>query len=330
VSAPAETTTPLRPVPLLLPPLADEFDEPVADLVVPLARASRPGAVLLGVPFDATTMGRSGSRHAPAAVRAALAGLLSYHAGFDVDLRTGGALADAGDVDALQTNVEETWRRITEAVAVQMSAVDAPLVVLGGDNSLTFPVLRGAVAVRTGRLGLVHFDAHFDVRSAHHGEPASGVPIRLAVENLDGRILGRNITQIGIAGWENTKAAAEYVATKGIRVYSAREVQATPVERLVDEALSRALDGTDGVWISVDIDAVDGAFAPGTNCPTVGGLTSHQLLELVWRLAQAPRVIGLDLSEVSPPLDRDGITVQLAAATILTFLAARTKAGNAE
>jgi agmatinase len=326
--SPVETITPLRPAPVLLPPLADEFDEPVADLVLPLAKASRPGAVLLGVPFDATTMGRGGSRHAPAAVRAALAGLLSYHAGFDADLRTGGVLADAGDIDALQTNVEETWRRITDAVTVLLSTVDAPLVVLGGDNSLTFPVLRGAVADPTRRLGVVHFDAHFDVRPSHHGEPASGVPIRLAVEKLNGRVRGQNITQIGIAGWENTKAAADYVAAQGIRVYSAREVQTTPVEKLVDEAVSRALDGTDGMWISVDIDAVDGAFAPGTNCPTVGGLTSHQMLELVWRLAQVPQVVGLDLSEVSPPLDRDGITVQLAATTILTFLAARTKSGQ--
>lgn len=328
MSVPFEAVTPLRPAPLLRPPLADEFDEPVADLVVPLAKALRPAAVLLGVPFDATTMGRSGSKHAPAAVREALAGLLSYHAGFDVDLRTGGVLADAGDVDALQTDVEETWRRISEAVTVQMSTVDAPLIVLGGDNSLTFPVLRGALAARSGRLGVVHFDAHFDVRVSHHGEPASGVPFRRALEDLDGRIRGRNMTQIGIAGWENTKAAANYVAAEGIRVYSAREVQTTSIDRLVDEVVSRAVDDTDGVWISIDIDAVDGAFAPGTNCPTVGGLTSHQLLELVWRLSQVPQVVGLDLSEVSPPLDRDGVTVQLAAATILTFLAGRTKAGT--
>ncbi|OPF83719.1 hypothetical protein VT50_0202650 [Streptomyces antioxidans] len=282
--------------------------------------------MLLGVPFDATTMGRSGSRHAPTAVRTALAGLLSYHAGFDSDLRQGGTLADAGDVDALQTDVEETWRRISEATTALMSTVDAPLIVLGGDNSLTFPVLRGALAARTGRLGVVHFDAHFDVRASHHGEPASGVPFRRALEDLDGRISGRNMTQIGIAGWENTKAAADYVAQQGIRVYSAREVQTTPMDTLVEEAVSRAVDGTDGVWISIDIDAVDGAFAPGTNCPTVGGLTSHQLLELVWRLSQVPQVIGLDLSEVSPPLDRDGLTVQLAAATILTFLAGQAKA----
>ncbi len=304
-------------------PIRDPFDHPVADVVRPAGATfeSEPLLSLMGVPFDTTTMGRRGSRHAPAGIRQTLAGLLSHHAGFGVDLADGGGIADFGDVDVVETDVEETWSRISAATR-ELAGAGRPLSVLGGNHGLTFPALRGALEARAGTVALVSLDAHYDVRPSHRGQPASGVPFRYALERLDGRVPPGACTQIGIAGWENSGQAAAYLADRAVRVFPARHVHRHGLDGVLEETLGRA-DEADGLWLTLDIDAVDVAHAPGTNAPTVGGLTSDQLLEIVWTLARHPRLIGLDVVEVSPPFDVADATQLLAAHALLTALAAR-------
>jgi formimidoylglutamase len=315
--------SPLVPVAPLVAALSDPFDHPVADVVRPAGEptAAPPLLSMMGVPFDTTTMGRRGSKHGPSGIRQALAGLLSYHGGFGVDLADGGPIADFGDVDVVETDVEETWARIS-AAARALAAEGRPLAVLGGDHGLTFPALRGALEARPQTVALVSLDAHYDVRPSHRGQPASGVPFRYALERLDGRVLPAASTQIGIAGWENSGAAAAYLADAGVRTFAARDVHRGGLEPVLEETMSRAA-AAEGLWLTLDIDAVDVAYAPGTNAPTVGGLSSDQFLETIWRLARDPRLIGVDIVEVSPPLDVAGATQLLAAQALLTALAAR-------
>jgi arginase family enzyme len=194
--------------------------------------------------------------------------------------------------------------------------------VLGGDHGLTFPALRGALQARPQTVALVSLDAHYDVRPTHRGQPASGVPFRYALERLDGRVLPAASTQIGIAGWENSAAAASYLTDAGVRTFAAREVHRGGLAAVLEETISRAA-GAEALWLTLDIDAVDVAHAPGTNAPTVGGLSSDQFLETIWTLARDPRLIGVDIVEVSPPLDVAGATQLLAAQALLTALAAR-------
>lgn len=309
--------------PPLAPAVRDAFDQPVTDLIhLPRDPAATDALLsLVGVPFDTTTMGRRGSKHAPGAIRQALTGLLSYHGGFDVDLGNSGGLVDYGDVEVVDTDVAETWSRIS-AVTRVLAAQPRPLAVLGGDHGLTFPALRGVTEERTGTVALVSLDAHFDVRPEHRGQPASGVPFRYALERLGGRVVAEASSQIGAAGWENSGAAATYLREHGVRAIPTREVHGRGVEVVTGEALERAA-GADALWLTLDIDAVDAAFAPGTNAPTVGGLTSHQFLEFAWLLGQGSRLAGFDIVEVSPPLDVAGITSLLGAQVLLTMLAAR-------
>jgi formimidoylglutamase len=307
----------------LAPAVRDAFDRPVTDLIHLPSHAAVADALLslVAVPFDTTTMGRRGSKHGPAAMRQALTGLLSYHGGFDVDLGDSGGLVDYGDVDVVDTDVAETWSRIS-AVTRMLASKPRPLAVLGGDHGLTFPALRGVTEERTGTMALVSLDAHFDVRPEHRGQPASGVPFRYALERLDGRVVAEASSQIGAAGWENSGAAAGYLRERGVRAISAREVHRRGVEVIATEVLERAA-GAEALWLTLDIDAVDAAFAPGTNAPTVGGLTSHQFLEFAWLLGRGARLAGFDIVEVSPPLDVAGITSLLGAQVLLTVLAAR-------
>jgi formimidoylglutamase len=315
----------LSPPPRLHPPIPDEHQISIADLVTDYRDGEAHSALLLGVPFDTTTLGRAGSRHGPRAIRDALAGLLGYDADTRTDLGDLPPVGDVGDVDVLHTDVSGTWDRIT-AVTSELAAEDAPLIVLGGDHGLTFPVLRGLVAGRDRRLGVVNLDAHYDLRTSYHGQPASGVPFRYALERLDGAIRGENCTHIGMTGWANSREAVKYADEVGLRAFSCEELRAGSLDAIAAEAVERGTSGTDGLWISIDIDVVDGAFAPGTGSPTVGGIDSRELLRLVRVLAAAPQVAGLDVVEVAPQFDVSGITAKLAAAAIATFLAARHRA----
>ena len=311
----------LTPAPAVAPLLPDEFDHPVPELVHAPGSAAAEDAALsvVGAPFDTTTMGRRGSKHGPAAIRQALAGLLSYHAGFGVDLAESGGLVDYGDVEVVDTDVVETWRRIS-AVTRGLAGRGRPLAVLGGDHGLTFPALRGLVEAIGGSIALVSLDAHFDVRPHHRGQPASGVPFRYALERLGGRVVAGASSQIGIAGWENSSTAARYLDDASVRIFSARDVHRTGVDAIAADVLERAA-GADAIWLTLDIDAVDAAYAPGTNAPTIGGLTSHQFLEFAWQISRGGRLAGFDLVEVSPPLDVAGITSLLGAQALLTVLA---------
>jgi formimidoylglutamase len=279
------------------------------------------GAALVGIPFDTTTLGRGGSRHGPAAVRAALATCLCYDAGLDVDLAGTPRVADWGDVDVVLTDVEETWRRVTDVVE-SLSRPGLPLVVVGGDHGLTFPVLRG-LAARDGRLGIVNVNAHFDVRVSQRGQVSAGVPFRYVLEQLPELVSGRNLVEFGIGGWRNSRVYADFLRAQGARVIAAREVHRGDLDSLVQEALSTAGDGTDGVWLSIDVDGVDGAQAPGTGTPATAGIASFQLLELVWAFGRDPKAVGLDVMEVAPAWEHGPATAALAAACILTFLAGR-------
>jgi len=317
-----ESTRPLLfPAQPLHAPIPDPHQVALADYVTCYREGEQHSALLLGVPFDTTTLGRAGSRQGPHAIRHALADLLGYDADTGMDLDGMPPVGDVGDVDVLHTDVNATWDRIT-AVTTDLAGEEAPLIVLGGDHGLTFPVLRGVVAGSGKRLGVVNLDAHYDLRPSYHGQPASGVPFRYALERLDGAIRAEHCTHIGMTGWANSRGAAAYAEQAGLRVYSCEDLRAGSLDAIADAAIERAA-GADGLWISIDIDVVDGAFAPGTGNPTVGGIDSRELLRLVRLLAAAPAVVGLDVVEVAPQYDVSGITAKLAAAAITTFLAVR-------
>lgn len=310
----------LRPPRQLAPPIPDEHDDFVADLIRPADMVEKPLAQLVGIPFDTTTLGRRGSQFGPRAIRDALATCLCYDAGLGIDLTKASRVADHGDIDVLQTDLDETWERVSEVVG-ELAGDAAPLVVLGGDHGLTYPVLRGLERTIPGPIGVVSVDAHLDVRVSQHSEVSAGVPFRYILERLEGFVRGPNLVEIGIGGWRNTRRYADFLGDQGARVISAREVRRGDFDALIAEALDRASDGTRGVWLSVDIDGVDGSQAPGTGTPATGGISSFDLLELAWATGRLDNAVGIDVMEVAPSYDQGVATAQLAAVCILTYLA---------
>lgn len=323
VALPEDIRNLLLSPPSLVPGVRDPYEAPAADIVRPAAELDDPLVHLLGIPFDITILGRRGAKEGPAGVRRGFLTCLTYEPGLDIDLAPSRGIADIGDVDVLHTNVEGTWDRVSSVVSA-LVGTGTPLVCVGGDHGLAFPILRGVSQALPGKkIGVISVDAHFDVRISHHGEPSSGVPFRWIMERHPEAFSGRNLVEFGLAGWLNTKLYYDYLREQGARLVTLRELRKRDWDTVVQEAFDHAADGTDAIWMTFDIDAIEGATAGATNVPAIGGLSPFQAQDLVHAFAQHPKAIGLDVMEVSPPLNPTGLTERQAASLILDFAAGK-------
>ncbi|RUP10459.1 agmatinase [Hyphomicrobium sp.] len=262
---------------------------------------------VLGVPLDIATSNRPGARLGPDAVRSAsaqLAELKSYPGGFDplshvriVDL--GDALLDFGFPHTIPAAIEEAAFNVVSAGAF--------LCALGGDHFISYPLLK-AHARKYGQLALIHFDAHPDTwtpRTGPGGEVEINHGTMFAQAIHDGLIDPSRSSQIGIRTWVDDPM--------GMNIFDSMAVAAKGPDQIV--AMVKALAGDAPCYLTVDIDCLDPAFAPGTGTPVMGGLTPRELLAML-RGLDGLRIVGCDVVEVAPAYDQAGITA-LAAATVV-------------
>lgn len=269
---------------------------------------------VMGVPFDSGVSYRSGTRFGPRKIREASLALWGHNPTLKVTPTEALKVVDYGDVSVIPTSIEHTMAAITETARAVLEA-STTLVSLGGDHSITLPLLRAHVE-KHGPLALVHVDAHIDTWEAEFDAvPYShGTPFRYALQ--EGLVRKGEYMQIGIRGpvsFENDYADA---AALGARTVTIHEVFKKGIESILDEVHQR-MQGP--VYVSIDIDSADPAFAPGTGTPEVGGLTSYQLLQLV-RGLHGLDLVGFDLVEVSPPYDHSDITAVLASNIVFEYL----------
>jgi formiminoglutamase len=265
---------------------------------------------LVGVPLSRTSISPSSAHRTPAAVRAALARFPTWHAGLDVDLP---AIVDHGDLDV----AELTGRAAVDAVQSGLAALPAAelLVLLGGDNLVTWPAVR-ALAGDLGRVGVLTLDAHHDVRGFHAG-PTNGTPIRGLME---AGLRGRNVVQVGIADLTNSREYREWCAARDVRVVPLTECRGRVAE-VVRRQLDRLAEDCDWIYVDLDVDVVDRAFVPGCPGARPGGLQPHELLDAAVEAGRHRAVRAVDVVEVDAAADRDELTVQLAAMCLLSTAA---------
>ena len=223
-------------------------------------------------------------------------------------------IVDYGDVSVIPTSIEHTMKAITDT-ASQIIDTGTTLISLGGDHSITLPLLR-AHARKHGALSIVHIDAHIDTWEAEfEAIPYShGTPFRYALE--EGLVREGEYMQIGIRGPVSFENDYEDARKLGARIVTNHEV----FERGIPEVLKEVHQRMKGpLYVSLDIDAADPAYAPGTGTPEVGGLTSYQMLQLV-RGLRGLSFVGFDLVEVSPPYDHSDITAILASNIVFEYL----------
>ncbi len=275
-------------------------------------------AAFLGVPYDGASTVRTGARHGPDAVRRALAYYTTYSSEHGRHM-SGLSVADIGDVSVIVTDMATTFGRVTEALRELVAHGIKPLVV-GGDHSIASATIRGVCEALAGRqVGVIHFDAHHDLRQAHFGAESSGVPFRKVLE-LEGRpVLGRNLVQIGMAEFANSPALADYAREQGVTVIPCLSVRRDGIDAVIEQALELAGEGTEAIYVSIDIDAIDQSQAPGTAAPNPFGLDARDVQVALRRIAAHPKTVGAEIVEISPPLDVGDMTGNLGAALALNF-----------
>lgn len=269
---------------------------------------------ILGIPFDSGVSYRSGTRFGPRKIREASLTLWGHNPTLKVTPLAVLNVIDYGDVSVIPTSIEYTMAAITSTAAEVLEA-GARLVSLGGDHSIALPLLR-AHASKYGPLGVIHIDAHLDTWDSEyeHVPFSHGTPFWHALK--EGLIRKGEYLQIGIRGPVSAEQDYADAERLGARIITMQEVIEGGLEQALHEVHQR-LSGP--VYLSLDIDSADPAFAPGTGTPEVGGLTSYQLLQIV-RSLQGLDLVGLDLVEVSPPYDHGDITAVLASNLVFEFL----------
>lgn len=282
---------------------------------------------VIGIPFDTGVSYRPGARFGPSAIRQASRLLRPYHPGLDVEPFTLQQVADAGDIPCNPFDIEEAVEGI-EAAAGDLLRAGTRLVSLGGDHTIALPLLR-AVAQRHGPVALLHFDAHLDTWDTYFGARYThGTPFRRAAEEnlLD---LGA-LSHVGVRGPLYSRADIAEDQRMGFGIVTAMDVARQGTDAIV--ATLRERIGDRPLYISVDIDVLDPAHAPGTGTPEAGGLTSRELLAIL-RGLNGTRVVSADVVEVAPAYDSAEITAVAAsnvAYEIISIMATRPHSGSSQ
>lgn len=285
-------------------------------------RAAQAGAAIYGIPFDATNISRTGANYGPRGIREVSVQFLSYNATLDFDLVKALSPVDCGDCDIALANPEKTFARAQRDIGAILDAGALP-VTLGGDHSVTIPAVR-AVRERVADPGLVLIDTHLDTALDVGGEELNHCcPITRAV---DAGFDPAKIALVGISGWMNPRTEIAYCREHGITVIWLEDLWERGTAWAVEKALEVAGAG-DGVYLSFDVDSLDAAHAPGTCCPTPGGLTTREAIELVRGVAR-PGLVGADVVEAAPSLDPTPATSLVAGRIALEAMAFHAGAGR--
>ncbi|EMI09294.1 formimidoylglutamase [Anoxybacillus gonensis] len=271
---------------------------------------------LIGAPLSKSSISHSGAAFAPQAIRQALSFYSTYSIESGMDLADV-TVTDYGDIVMHPTDIVASQRRIAETIE-QVVALqpESMWIVLGGDHSITCPVVSGWQKQK-GTIGIIQFDAHHDLRNLEDGGPTNGTPFRRLIEA--GIVDGSRLVQIGLRDFANSRAYTEYGKQCGVTMYTIEEVYRLSIQTIIEKSM-QMLSGVDAVYVSVDMDVLDQAFAPG--CPAIGpgGMDSRTLLHAISLLARYDKVQGMDIVEIDPTIDFRQMTSRIAASVILQFL----------
>ncbi len=280
-------------------------------------------AAIYGLPFDSTTIGRSGANGGPRAIRDLSCQFRSYNATLDFDLLDALSPVDCGDCAVVPANAEVTFQR-AQADLGEILAAGALPVIFGGDHSITIAAVR-AVRARLKDPGLILMDNHLDTAVEMGGELLNNCcPIARAV---DAGFDPAKMVLMGMSGWLNPRSELQYCREHGITVIWLEEIWERGTAWAVQRAREVSRAAADGVYLSFDIDALDLAHASGTAGPTTGGLTSREAIELVRGVSRGG-LAGLDVVEVAPTLEATPSTALMGIRIAMEAMAFHAGAGG--
>jgi agmatinase len=278
---------------------------------------------IVGAPTDDLVSDRPGTRYGPRAIRAASCSP-GPHLEVGVDALEKLRVVDFGDAPVLPADAAASHKAIEETVAQVVAAGVLP-VILGGDHSITEPDVRACAS--DGQVGLIHFDTHTDTGTEVFGVDLShGTPMYKIVE--EGLVDPGRYVQIGLRGYWPGEKEFSWQRERGIRSFFMHEVRERGIKAVVEEALSGLRAGP--VFLTVDVDVLDPAFAPGTGTPEPGGMTTGDLLWACREIASRIELVGADVVEVIPTAigtgDASALVAERVARETLTGIALRRRA----
>ncbi len=267
---------------------------------------------VLGLPLTLGSITPSRCDLAPQAIRDALKRFSTCDIVHGCDIRDL-KIEDLGDLPLARLQVEAAQQPIEQAVNDAVIAASA-VVLLGGDNSITRPAMRGMHG-NLQQCGLLTLDAHLDLRTLEGGL-RNGNPVRAL---LDDGLPGENIVQIGIQSFANSAAYFQVAEDAGISVIPVEQVAEEGMETTVERALRQLSHRVEKIYVDLDLDVMDRAFAPATAGSRPGGLTPLDVRRAAYLFGAHPKVRVMDLVEIDPTRDSNEVTAMAAAASLLSF-----------
>ncbi|MCC3291697.1 agmatinase [Arthrobacter sp. zg-Y1110] len=268
-----------------------------------LDQVERAEVAVVGVPFDSGVSYRPGARFGGNHVREASRLLRPYNPALDASPFENLQVADAGDMAVNPFNINEAIETVQQN-ALDLTEHGTKLLTLGGDHTIALPLLRAAAERAGSPVAMLHFDAHLDTWDTYFGaEYTHGTPFRRAVE--EGILDTEAISHVGTRGPLYGKKDLEDDRRFGFGILSSSDVYRQGVDEVVAKLRDRI--GSRPLYVSVDIDVLDPAHAPGTGTPEAGGITSRELLEIL-RGLRGLNLVGADVVEVAPAYDHADIT----------------------
>lgn len=285
----------------------------------------RADLAIVGIPFDTGVSYRPGARFGPSHVRESSRLLRPYNPAQDVSPFAEAQVVDAGDIAVNPFDIGEAVADIEKAALDLGSRVDR-IVSVGGDHTIALPLLR-AVAQKHGPVAVLHFDAHLDTWDTYFGAPVThGTPFRRASE--EGLIDLTASCHVGTRGPLYSKQDLHDDEQLGFSIVSSVDIEEQGVDVAIERMRRRI--GDRPLYVSIDIDVLDPAHAPGTGTPEAGGMTSRELLRMLRALSDR-HVVGADVVEVSPAYDHaqvTGIAASHVVYELVTLMAAQIGAGR--
>ena len=270
---------------------------------------------IVGVPFDSGVTYRPGARFGPGAIRAGSKLLRPYHPGLHVEPFGDQQVADAGDIACNPFDIGEAIASVEHA-AGDLLGDAGRVVALGGDHTIALPLLR-ATHAKFGPVALVHFDAHLDTWDTYFGAPYThGTPFRRASE--EGLFVSDRSAHVGIRGPLYAGTDLSEDERLGFTIFSSADYAAASIDDIAGRIRERVGDAP--LYVSIDVDVMDPAHAPGTGTPEAGGLTSRELL-LTLRAFDGLTIVGADVVEVAPAYDHAELTTVAASHVVYELLA---------
>jgi formiminoglutamase len=270
---------------------------------------------LVGVPFSKPSISHSGASFAPGTIREALQSYSTYSGEEKLGLTD--EVLDFGDVMMDPTDIIGNHQRVEEGLTdVFATKAAGHWIILGGDHSISYGSMKAFAEEKN--VGVIQFDAHHDLRNTEDGGPTNGTPFRRLLE--DRVIKGQHLVQIGIRDFTNAPAYDDYAKKHGVKVYTMKDVEDMALTNILEKEIKRLSEQTDCLYVSVDMDVLDQAFAPG--CPAIGpgGMNSKTLLDGILFAAKQEKVKAMDIVEIDPTVDFRNMTSRVAAYVMLQFM----------